>query len=71
MSGKDPVLASLQDELRVTINTLNELYHPVTPAPEERTKLLEARVSDLRSAIKARRDELATSAEAQPEAADA
>ncbi|MDA3963530.1 MAG: hypothetical protein PF961_22320 [Planctomycetota bacterium] len=56
---RDAQLAFLQDELRDTIAALNRLYHPVYPVAPERTKLLEARVAELRSAIAARRHELA------------
>ena len=61
---RDELLASLQDELRVTINTLNQLYHPVNPPSAERVKALEARVSEIRAAIAERRTQLAAPADA-------
>lgn len=57
----DAHLAALQLELRETITTLNQLHHPVYPVPAERTQALEARVTELRAAIRTRRDELAAS----------
>ena len=57
---RDPHLDSMQQELRAAINALNELYHPVYPADEDRIAEYEARVAELREAIAKRRDELAS-----------
>lgn len=61
-ADRDAHLASMQDELRVTINTLNNLYHPVHPVDPDRMKVLEARVAELREAIAERRRQLAADA---------
>lgn len=55
----DPVLDSLQDDLRMRINALNEAFHPVWPSDPRRIAEIERTVSDLRTAILARRRELA------------
>ena len=55
----DPTLASLQDELRVMVLRLNELYHPVYEASPQRIAPIEARVAELREMIEDRRAELA------------
>ena len=59
----DDYLASMQDELRDSIKTLNELYHPVHPVSPDRITKMEARIEELRAAIAARRDELQAAAE--------
>ena len=65
----DPTLASLQDELRVMVLRLNELYHPVYEASPQRIAPIEARVAELRDMIEDRRVELASAqAEAEAEA---
>ena len=51
----DPILESLLDELRAQMNALNDLHHPVYPAPAKRIAELEARVADLKAAITARK----------------
>jgi len=63
-ADRDEHLASMQDELRTTITTLNNLYHPVYPVDPDRMKVLEARIAELRQAIVDRRRELAASADA-------
>jgi len=55
----DPLLDSLQDDLRMRINALNEAHHPVWPTDPKRIAELERMVAELRSAILARRRELA------------
>ena len=55
----DPVLDSLQDDLRMRINALNEAFHPVWPSDPRRIAELERTVADLRASIVARRRELA------------
>jgi hypothetical protein len=54
----DPVLESLQDDLRANLSALNDLHHPVYPSDPRRVAELERRVSDLRESIIARRREL-------------
>jgi hypothetical protein len=54
----DPLVESLQDELRAQLYALNELHHPVYPASPERIAELERRVEELRAAIATRRQEL-------------
>jgi len=54
----DPVLDSLQDDLRMRINALNEAFHPVWPTDPKRIAEIERTVVDLRAAIHARRREL-------------
>lgn len=61
-ADRDAHLASMQDELRTTITTLNQLYHPVNPVDPDRMKVLEARVAELRQAIAERRRQLAAAA---------
>jgi len=65
---RDPTLASLQDEMRVAMTALNELYHPVYPADRERLQALEREVAELRAAIRERRAQLARPP--QPSGAD-
>ena len=55
----DPILDSLQDDLRMRINALNEALHPVWPTDPKRIAEIERTVADLRAAILARRRELA------------
>jgi len=55
----DPILDSLQDDLRMRINALNEAHHPVWPTDPRRIVELERTVADLRTSIVARRRELA------------
>jgi hypothetical protein len=55
----DPILDSLQDELRMQLAALNELHHPVYPSDPKRIAELERLVADLRTDILARRQELA------------
>lgn len=57
----DPVLDSLQDELRMQMSALNELHHPVYPSDPQRIAELERLVQDLREEIGARRRELGKS----------
>jgi hypothetical protein len=54
----DPLVESLQDELRAQLFALNDLHHPVYPASPERIAELERRVEELRQSIAARRREL-------------
>ena len=54
----DPILDSLQDDLRMRINALNEAFHPVWPTDPRRIAEIERTVADLRTAILARRREL-------------
>ena len=54
----DVQLESLQEELRSTLFTLNDLHHPVYPSDPRRVQELERRVADLRSSIVARRQEI-------------
>lgn len=63
-ADRDQHLASLQDELRTTITTLNNLYHPVHPVDPDRMKVMEARVAELRDAIAQRRAQLVAGADA-------
>lgn len=63
-ADRDEYLASMQHELRTTITTLNQLYHPVHPVDPDRMKVLEARVAELKQAIADRRRELAATANA-------
>ena len=55
----DPVLESLQDELRAQLAALNELHHPVYPSRPARVAELERRVEELRGQIIGRRKDLA------------
>jgi len=55
----DLLLESLNDELRAQMAALNELHHPVYTAGPKRIAELERRIAELRSAIGARRRELA------------
>lgn len=55
----DPLLASLQDELRAQLAALNDACHPVYGAPAARTAALERRVAQLHADLAARRRELA------------
>ncbi|MCK6488516.1 MAG: hypothetical protein L6R48_09340 [Planctomycetes bacterium] len=55
----DPVLASLQDELRAQMAALNEVHHPVYGGDPRRVAALERRVAQLRGDLAARRRELA------------
>jgi hypothetical protein len=54
----DPILESLFDELRSQLSALNDLHHPVYPAPAKRVAELEARVAELKAAITARKSAL-------------
>ena len=45
------LLASLQSELRREVVLLNELCHPVHPAPADKIAAAEARVAEIRAAI--------------------
>jgi hypothetical protein len=58
----DPILDSLQDELRMQLSALNDLYHPVYPADPRRVQQLDRLVRELRDSISARRRELAGAA---------
>jgi hypothetical protein len=58
-SDRDPLLESLNDELRSVMAALNELHHPVYPAGPKRIAELERRIDELRASIVARRRELA------------
>lgn len=55
----DPIIDSLQDELRMQMAALNELHHPVYPSDPRRIQELERLVRELRESISARRRELA------------
>ena len=55
----DPLLQSLRDDLRARIVALNELHHPVYPAEPLRIAEIERQIEELRSAIAARRRDLA------------
>jgi hypothetical protein len=55
----DPVIASLQDELRAQLAALNDAHHPVYGGDGVRAAALERRVAQLRAEIAARRRELA------------
>ena len=55
----DPLLESLNDELRAQMAALNDLHHPVYTAGPKRIVELEKRIDELRTAIVARRRELA------------
>ena len=55
----DDLLLSLKDELRVMVQRLNDLYHPVYEASPKQIAPIEARVAELRAAIVERREELA------------
>lgn len=55
----DPLLESLQDDLYARMVLLNELHHPVYPAAPARIAEAERQVEELRSAIAARRRDLA------------
>ena len=54
----DPQLAALTQELRVTLNELNQLHHPVYPSDPEQIAASEAHVAELKSAIKQRKTQL-------------
>jgi hypothetical protein len=54
----DLTLESLLDELRAVTTALNELHHPVYPAPASRVAEVEARAAELRAQISIRRREL-------------
>ncbi len=62
----DPLVESLQDELRAQLSALNDMHHPVYPASPERIAELERRVEELHQAIAARRRELRPAAPARP-----
>lgn len=55
----DLLLESLNDELRAQMAALNDLHHPVYTAGPKRIAELERRIADLRTAIVARRRDLA------------
>lgn len=61
---RDPLLASLTEDLKETILHLNRLYHPVYPQDPDRMKAIEARVAEMRESIAQRRAELAAAADA-------
>lgn len=54
----DDLLESLNEELRTTLHSLNDLHHPVYPSDPRRVAELERRVADTREAIVARRHQL-------------
>ncbi len=54
----DPTLDSLQDELRMNLSALNDLYHPVYPSDPKRIAELDRVVGELRKRIGERRREL-------------
>jgi hypothetical protein len=54
----DPVLESLQEELRSQMWALNELHHPVYPSNPKRVAELEHLVAEIRQAIVARRKQI-------------
>lgn len=62
----DLILESLLDELRADTATLNDLCHPVYPAPPARIAEVEARVAVLRAQVAARRRELVSPGAAPP-----
>ncbi|TVR41802.1 MAG: hypothetical protein EA402_12740 [Planctomycetota bacterium] len=51
----DAHLEALKQELRVTINELNLLHHPVYPGDPKRIREMELMVAELRQAIGERR----------------
>ena len=55
----DPLLESLNDELRAQMVALNDLHHPVNPAGPKQIVELERRIAELRNAIVERRRDLA------------
>jgi hypothetical protein len=55
----DPILDSLQDDLRMRLSALNDAHHPVWPSDPRRIAELERLVRELREAIVARRREIA------------
>jgi len=58
----DPVLVSLQEELKSQLVALNDAYHPVYGASNRQVGNLETRIAQLRADIAARRRDLAPSA---------
>jgi hypothetical protein len=58
MAAPDPVLDSLQDELRTVLDALNRLHHPVYPGDPGRIAELEREVAELRAVIAARKRSL-------------
>jgi len=54
----DPLLQSLREDLIARIAALNDLHHPVYPAPPQRIAEVERQIQDLRAAIAARRRDL-------------
>lgn len=62
----DPLLDSLLDELRNCVRTANDLHHPVNPVDPQRIAQYEARISELRASIRARRQELNQAQSAAP-----
>jgi hypothetical protein len=58
----DPVLVSLQEELKSQLMALNDAYHPVYGASNRQVSNLEARIAQLRADIAARRRDLVASA---------
>ena len=56
----DPILASLQEELKAQLVALNDAYHPVYQASVTHIAILESRIAQLRVDVVARRRALAS-----------
>ena len=56
----DPVLVSLQEELKSQLSALNDAYHPVYGSPARLVQTLESRIAQVRADISARRRDLAS-----------
>ncbi|MBA3709266.1 MAG: hypothetical protein H0W83_10660 [Planctomycetes bacterium] len=54
----DPLLESMNEELRSQMYALNEMHHPVYPSDPRRVAELERRIDEIKEAIVARRKEL-------------
>jgi hypothetical protein len=62
---RDAHLEWLRQELRTTLTQLNQLHHPVYPAPAERIEAVESYVAELKESIRLRKDELRAELSAQ------
>ncbi|MBA2482089.1 MAG: hypothetical protein H0V44_15610 [Planctomycetes bacterium] len=54
----DPILESLNEEMRSQMYALNELHHPIYPSDPKRVAELERRIAEITAAIVARRKEI-------------
>jgi hypothetical protein len=54
----DPLLESLNEEMRSQMFALNELHHPIYPSDPKRVAELERRIAEIKDAIVARRREI-------------